>query len=372
MIDDSSGKSSKIDNPCFAEDVKGLGAGLTITPGRNTGILDVSYECATPETALEVVEEVVDAYVSHRAEISKRTQAYKFFEKQLEVTGEKLKELEEKRFAFKQDEEVLSPDEQKNMLLKSLSDYQQTLTKVRTQRIKKEAVLAVIQKQIADGQEISVPSTEASDKPSRGAHIAKLKGDLMTLELRYDGLKQTYSPRYPETQKIKTQIEAIEKQIATEVREIVQNENASILALIAEEKELARSVSEAKAEIQQYAGKEYEYNQLSRGISDTEEIYSMLLKQREEARLSMAKLEQEVKVKVVSPARAEADPIKPKKALYIIAAVILGACIGIGCALVFEFLDHSIKTPQELEELTGLVALGAVQPLDISIANTKP
>ena len=90
-------------------------------------------------------------------------------------------------------------------------------------------------------------------------------------------------------------------------------EMASIRALKAEEDELQASIEKINSQIKDLAQNEFEYSQISRGIEDSREVYSTLLKQGEEARISLAKLESGVKTKLISPAVVPLEPVKPRK-----------------------------------------------------------
>ena len=53
-------------------------------------------------------------------------------------------------------------------------------------------------------------------------------------------------------------------------------------------------------------------------------------------------------------------PIKPRKALNLALGFILGILGGIGMAFFSEYLDHSLKTPQEVEEKVKLQLLASI------------
>lgn len=66
---------------------------------------------------------------------------------------------------------------------------------------------------------------------------------------------------------------------------------------------------------------------------------------------------------LVQPAFAPSSPSSPKTTLYLIAAGLIGAAIGIGLALLRESIDVTVKSTEELTSRFKAVALGAV-PLD--------
>lgn len=338
---------------------------IEIENPQNSTILVIRYENKDPELASEIVNNFVNTYITYRSEISSESDTYKFFEEQMNLADQKLRGLEQLQANFKEQKEVGSPETRRSILMTRITDYERSLTTVQTKRIGMEAKLAVFQEQPKNGSTINIPSTETSDSPSREKYIAKLKGDLLDMEIRKEQLLQKFTPQYKEVVDLENQIKVTKLKIESEIQQIIEMEETAVRALRAEEQILSRQIEKIKNEIRNLAQNEYEYNQISRGIEDEREIYSMLLKQREEARLSLAKLKKGVKIKVISPAVEPTEPVKPKKRLNVLLAIFLGIFGGLGLAFFIEYFDHTINTPDELERYVGIYALGSVPEIKI-------
>jgi capsular exopolysaccharide synthesis family protein len=63
---------------------------------------------------------------------------------------------------------------------------------------------------------------------------------------------------------------------------------------------------------------------------------------------------------VFQPAFAPSSPSSPRTTLYLIAAALIGAAVGIALALVRDSLDASIKSTEEVADQFNAVALGSV------------
>jgi uncharacterized protein involved in exopolysaccharide biosynthesis len=343
--------------------IKAFQQKLSVVSNKQSNVIVVNYAAKDPELAATVVNKVVAAYIQYRAELYSNTEAYEFFSSQMNATGEKLRELEQNQTAFKQEQEVVSIDEQRKILLARLADYESRLTTVRTTRIGKQSLLDVIKQQLKKGKELSIPTTEASDSPSREKFIAKLRGDLLDMETQRERLLQKFTPEYEEVVNLNQQIVATKGQIRNEIQQIIGMEENSLSALNAEEGELQAAIDKIKDEMRSFAQKEYEFDQLSRGIDDNREVFSMLMKQREEARISLGKLEKGVKIKVISPAVAPLEPAKPRRKVNVALSLVLGLLCGVGLALLVERLDHSVNNPVDLEQAIGLPVLGSIREI---------
>lgn len=57
------------------------------------------------------------------------------------------------------------------------------------------------------------------------------------------------------------------------------------------------------------------------------------------------------------------SPVKPNPILNIGIAAIIGLMIGIGITFLLEYLDTTVKTEQDIEELLGLPVIGLISPI---------
>lgn len=66
---------------------------------------------------------------------------------------------------------------------------------------------------------------------------------------------------------------------------------------------------------------------------------------------------------VVKPAVAPQTPIRPRTMTNVLLAAIVGAMIAIGAAFLIEYLDDTVKSPDDVTRITGLSTLGAIARL---------
>jgi succinoglycan biosynthesis transport protein ExoP len=73
-----------------------------------------------------------------------------------------------------------------------------------------------------------------------------------------------------------------------------------------------------------------------------------------------------LRVSLVEPALKPSRPIRPRTKLNVVLGIVLGLMIGAGLAFLREFLDRSIKTPEELEITMGAPVVGTIPPFKAS------
>ena len=64
--------------------------------------------------------------------------------------------------------------------------------------------------------------------------------------------------------------------------------------------------------------------------------------------------------RIITRAQLPDEPVRPRKAVNLALAVVTGALLGLGLALLAENLDDRLKTPEEVEERVGAPILGYI------------
>lgn len=69
-------------------------------------------------------------------------------------------------------------------------------------------------------------------------------------------------------------------------------------------------------------------------------------------------------VAVVDRAAIPADPIKPRKLMNVAVAVVLGGMAAVGVVFLLEYLDTTLKSPEEVSQHLGLPVLGLIPTIE--------
>jgi len=65
-------------------------------------------------------------------------------------------------------------------------------------------------------------------------------------------------------------------------------------------------------------------------------------------------------VQVLDEAIPQWNPLKPRKAMNIAISLVLGVMLGVFVAFIMEFMDTSLKTPEDVEKFLGLPVIGSI------------
>jgi non-specific protein-tyrosine kinase len=96
-----------------------------------------------------------------------------------------------------------------------------------------------------------------------------------------------------------------------------------------------------------------EINDLEQLIADWENNYTQILVFVESERSPNYLV-------MIEPAHASSTPIRPVTSLNTLLAGVIGLVVGIGMALLLDYLDDTLKSPDDLSQVLGLTALGTI------------
>lgn len=70
-------------------------------------------------------------------------------------------------------------------------------------------------------------------------------------------------------------------------------------------------------------------------------------------------------VQVLDEAQVPVTPVKPRILLNVVVAVFLGLMISIGIVFLMEYLDNTIKTPEQVERILNIPVIGSIPSYDM-------
>jgi polysaccharide biosynthesis transport protein len=97
-------------------------------------------------------------------------------------------------------------------------------------------------------------------------------------------------------------------------------------------------------------------------VDSKQQIYNAILEEYERARINAALREKSISV--VEPSVPPSSPSRPNPMINIILGSLVGLLGGVGLAFLFENLDTTLYTPEQIEKVTKLPLLGTIPTID--------
>ncbi|MCK4591269.1 MAG: hypothetical protein KAT86_05905, partial [Candidatus Latescibacteria bacterium] len=310
----------------------------------------------------------------------------RFIEDQLAKVREELRISEETLRDFKEKKKVAALPDETRALVEQLADFETLYNEAETDLGSSQTRLNYLRKQLREQQE---------DLPEMIARVSSplihnFRAEIARLEGKYANyIAQGISESNERVVEIKNRVQEIKNKLKEETRKLLSEELApenpllfsqalvdKILTLEvdvhtngAKAAALKKIVNQYDEKLQTLPEKSLELARRERTTQVNEKIYIMLMEKSQEARITEAG--QIGNVRIIDEARNPKYPIKPKKKLNVILGALVGLGLGVGIAFFLEYIDTSIRTPDEVEKFVGLPLLGTIPLIKEKNRNKK-
>jgi capsular exopolysaccharide synthesis family protein len=178
-----------------------------------------------------------------------------------------------------------------------------------------------------------------------------------------------YGPNFPKVQRLQAQIKEFDESIEKEKKNILDVLDSDYREARQRESLLTEALDQQKIENNQMAEKLVEYNILKREAEANKTLYEGLMTKLKETAISQGL--KSSNIRVVDPAMIPSTPSRPAKARNLALGFLVGLVGGIGLALLREYLDNTVKTPDDIETLARLPSLAVVPQFTGSNGHAK-
>ena len=324
--------------------------GLTIEPVRNSRLVRVQFTSRDPAFSAKVANAVAEGFIASNLErrIDATSYARGFLEDRLQQLKAKLEDSEKELADFAQQEQIVNIDERQSLSGQQLQAISASLAEAEKQRIEAEAAHRQFQGNNGD----------ASPEVLKSDVVSQLKQKRAELKADYQDRLQILKPDFPTMQRLHNQIGEIDRQIAAESARIKGSVKSTYEAALAKETMLRTRVDQIKAEVLDLQSRSIRYNILRRDADTSRQLYDGLLQRYKE--IGVAGGVGTNNISVVDRAVPPEGRHSPRLSLNLAIAVLLGLFGGVLLAFVFEHLDDTIKTPEDVERQFNLALLGIV------------
>ncbi|MBE3145228.1 MAG: polysaccharide biosynthesis tyrosine autokinase [Planctomycetes bacterium] len=335
---------------------------LKVTPVRMTRLVEVNFRASDPKLAAECVNELAAAFIDLNINIkyAATEQATTFLSEQIKGLQSEIEQKGKQLQGFEAEANIVALSDTETTVIDRLSQLNKALTEAQIDRSRKEATWNGLKNVGPD----YVP--EAINNPL----IQRLREDYVRLKREYQKMEERFQPDYPELQRTKVELESARKSLDDETQNLVKGAYSEYQTALNKERLLETEFSEQKGEAFKMNSSAVLYNGLKVEIQNKKTLLDSLLRRESEtgveARLKGLRTSN---VRVVDRARVPVRPSSPNKKRNLILALILGLGGGVGLALLFDFLDNSIKTSEDVERYAGLPTLGVVPKFSLEGAN---
>ncbi|HEV3252848.1 MAG TPA: polysaccharide biosynthesis tyrosine autokinase [Candidatus Acidoferrales bacterium] len=323
---------------------------LSVKRVPNTRLLEVTFEAQDPQLAAQVVNTHLQNFIEQnfRSRYEATTQASNWLSSELEELRIKMEKSEDARIAYERENQIWTIDEKQNITTQKLADLSKDLTEAQSDLLQRQAAY-----QLAHSDNIdSVPLVR--DSPV----IQDLLKRQSELDEQYTDAVSQFGPNYPRVQRLQAQKKDIESSLEREKHNVVSRIDGEYKTARDRVALMQDALDKQKAEDNSMSEKLVQYNILKHDAESNKQLYDGLLQKLKEAGITAGL--RSSNIRVVDPAMIPTGPSRPQKARNILLALLVGLVGGVGLAFFREYLDNTIKSPDDVEMLSGLPSLAVV------------
>jgi polysaccharide biosynthesis transport protein len=349
---------------------------LSVSEVNHTDVIELVVESSQPTYAERLAKTLPFTYLTYVTgnRKSELNNALQFATNHLQEENDRLIEAEVKLEHFKSAQHIVDANLDRDRRLTAFQRAEEAMQLARTETINIEALLAKVKDDIANTPDKikfvdTVPNTAYEN----------LKAAITQLEIDKQKLLFNLKPTNLKVKEVDSQINYLKERQKNTPEYIERvtygntvNEKNNLLtkkmelegqlsAKNATKRDAEQRMHQAEASLDAFGPLERKQSELLRDVDLHKGTVSLLIKSVEELRLR-SKMTHDP-VLVIAPA-AEAYQIAPKKVNNLVYASIIGIMLGLCFALLQEFMDDRINSPEDARRIVGTPALGYVPMIE--------
>ena len=330
--------------------------GVTVVPEQGTRLVTIIYRHHNPRFAADAANALADEYTRQNLDLRLNTiqTSLKWIDGELARQEEILTKSEAALSQYRESNNAQSLDDKQNIVTARLTNVNDQLTRSRGARLTKETLYNQIKN--------ANPKEESSDNfPAIGnnANVVGAKNTLLKAESERAALvSRGYGPEWPALKAAENEVEAARRQLVAARASVIETARNEFNAARVEESNYAGALEDAKSASVDLERKGGDYKILQRKAETDRTLYNQLLTQQKE--LSVIANSRANNVQVLERAEVPKAPISPNPRKDWLTALLAGVVVAFGLAFGIEYLDDSVKVPEDITRRLRLPLLGLV------------
>ncbi len=329
--------------------------GVRIVPEAKTRLVELVYESSDPQFAAVAANTLAEEYTTQNLDLRLETiqKNLRWLSDEVAKQEQKVSDAEAAITQYREDQNALSLGDRQNITIARLNALNETVTRQRTERMQKEATYNQLK---------SVdPASDAADAfpvVATSPGVVETKNRLTDLLAGKTSLSAKYLPNHPEIQKLDLEIKNARETLTAQRARVIETVKNEYQTAVAQERSFNTSLEQQKNEAMDLDRKSGSYVVLQRQADSVRQLWQSLLQQQKE--LQVVSNSRSNNVQVTDRADVPGAPFSPNTRREWFTAILAGMLVAFGLAFGIEYLDDTVKTPEDVSKRLGLPLLGLV------------
>lgn len=346
---------------------QGIQAGLSVSGGTQSQIINISYQSEDPQLAANIVNAISESYIEFglEARLSQIKDTAEWLSEQLEELRVTLQESEDKLRNFRLSQNLMDTEQQQRIANTQLQTLNTELVRAQTQLSEAQEIYSQIQQLEREGGDY-----RALGPVLQSNTIRDLVREESTLSRKVQELSERYGEKHPKMIAARSDLASAQVNLDREAAKIVENIRKEYRLAQVQEQNIRDLITQTTTDLQSYQGDSFELTRLEREVENNRRVYESFLGKLMEADVSGDY--DASNIRIIDNATIPEYPVKPRGALIIAASLVFGAFFGVVFAFVRELMGNVFRTPDQLEQELSLPSLGITPLVKKKKGNVEP
>jgi len=339
-------------NP-YSEIARVLQNGIDVKPIRETKLVEVSFTSNSSVLSADIVNTLSEEFINFSIEKRYETtqQASDFLSEQIANLRDELAVKERELQRYSQEKGLDFLNERESTAVTKLSDLNEAYTQAQIDRINAQVKF----------QELKDVDVDSLPQFITDPVIQRLKTDYTAIKNEYEEKSKKFKPSYPEMIQLKARLDSM----TDELNKAVDAAESEYNSALKRERSLKSLLDEQKRNVVTMNSNAILYNSINIEVENKRKLLNSLVEKQNQTLVS-AKLGglRASNISIIDKAEVPRKAVSPKKLYNLTIALLIGLFGGVGLCFLLDYMDNTIKGPEDVERLTGLSSLGMIPYLD--------
>lgn len=328
---------------------------MEVEIGKGSNILKINYYADDPLVAAAMANGIASAYIEHNLDIRVKPfrDAVEWLSARMVESRAKVEESEKVVQMYKETKGIVSFEAKENVITQKLQEIMTQLVQAESKRQESEVRYKQI-KSVINNTELLATVPDIMNNPV----IQALRTDELAVKRKISELSEKFGPKHPNIVRARTELKSIQNSLIAEARKMLNAAKTDYDIASGRERSLRKAIEDQKLEVLDLGRKAIDYGVIEGEAVSNKQFYELLLKKLQEASLSSG-----INVsnaQIVDGATVPDSAARPKRLLNTLLAMFVGLFGGIFAAFFVEYMDDTVKTPDDIEKLLTVPFLGYV------------
>jgi polysaccharide biosynthesis transport protein len=307
-------------------------------------VLEISFEGHSPPLVAEITNALTHEYIVKTLELYNASEgnAAGWINLKLRDLNIKLKDSQNKLRQFKEKRKFIEAKGGRDLVSKQWDEIYRELSKATSERLRLEAQI----------QELKV----LRDDPLKlllsqpfifNTNLSELQKNYIDLNNELSSLLKSKTSQHPDVVLLTKKLQLLNQKIPSEVDNFLSSVTINFKAAVNQEKALARALEEQQKSIMKTDNDFQQFSFLKQEVELNKKLYNEISSRKKE--LEVTSNFNSSNISIVDLAEIPYSPVKPKKGLNIILAILLSSFGGLMLIFVQESQDNALETEADFD-----------------------